>query len=89
MLCLNDYFYLSSLFHLLDLNPRYNQGQLSVLKSAITCNDTLAVIAVRTGLHLLLQHRLPAKQIEELESFVDHQNKNQHLISLEKVSNLA
>ncbi|EFX74690.1 hypothetical protein DAPPUDRAFT_251609 [Daphnia pulex] len=69
---------------LLDLNPRYNQGQLSVLKSAITCNDTLAVIAVRTGLHLLLQHRLPAKQIEELESFVDHQNKNQHLFSLEK-----
>jgi dsRNA-specific ribonuclease len=93
MLCLNDYFYLSSLFHLLDLNPRYNQGQLSVLKSAITCNDTLAVIGLHcclhTGLHLLLQHRLPAKQIEELESFVDHQNKNQHLFSLEKVSNLA
>ncbi|EFX64071.1 hypothetical protein DAPPUDRAFT_118569 [Daphnia pulex] len=68
----------------LDLNPRYNQGQLSVLKSAITCNDTLAVIAVRSGLHLLLQHRLPEKQIEELRSFVDHQNKNQHLFSHEK-----
>jgi dsRNA-specific ribonuclease len=74
---------------LLDLNPNYNQGELSLLKSAITCNDTFAVIAVRTGLHLLFQHKLPAKQIVELQSFVAHQTKNNHLFFHEKVSKLA
>jgi dsRNA-specific ribonuclease len=69
---------------LLDLNPNYNQGQLSLLKSAITCNATVAVIAVRTGLHLLFQHKLPAKQMVELQRIVAHQTKTNHLFFTKK-----
>jgi|688.fasta_scaffold1406168_1 dsRNA-specific ribonuclease len=64
-------------------HENYGAGQLSGIKSELVCNDTLAVIAIKTNLHLLLQETSPAQELV-LQAFVQQQERNGHLFRHEK-----
>jgi dsRNA-specific ribonuclease len=53
-------------------NLNYGAGKLSKVKSELICNDTLAVIAIKNNLHLLLQESLPSQELV-LQAFVEQQ----------------
>jgi dsRNA-specific ribonuclease len=64
-------------------HENYGAGKLSGIKSELVCNDTLAVIAIKTNLHLLLQETSPAQELV-LQAFVQQQERNGHLFRHEK-----
>jgi hypothetical protein len=53
-------------------------------KSNLNCNDTLAVIAVKNNMPLLLQESTRSQELV-LQAFVEQQKKNGHLFRHEKV----
>ena len=65
-------------------NLNYGAGQFSEVKSELICNDTLAVIAVKNNLPLLLQESTRSQELV-LQAFVEQKKKNGHLFRHEKV----
>jgi dsRNA-specific ribonuclease len=66
--------------------PEYGASQLTTVKSALICNNTLAVIAIRKNLHLVMQQKLTSCQETILQAFVDQKIENRHIFSHQKVS---
>jgi hypothetical protein len=65
--------------------PTYGAGELANLTSMITCNDAFAVLAVRMGLHVHLNHNMNKTNVLALKEFVRLQDLNGHLYPHEYV----
>jgi pyridoxine 5'-phosphate synthase PdxJ len=68
--------------------PTYGAGELANLTSMITsCNDAFAVLAVRMGLHVHLNHNMNKTNVLALKEFFRLQDLNGHLYPHEYVRN--
>jgi hypothetical protein len=61
------HFFQSSGPHMEGAKTAYGEGDLSNLKSIITCKDTFAVQAVKNILHLYLNHNLKTSNLLALK----------------------